>query len=49
MQEMRVRSLGHEDRLVEETAAHSNIPAWTILWTEEPGGLQSTGHRESDT
>ena len=24
---------------------HSNILAWRILWTEEPGGLQSTGSR----
>ena len=25
----------------EGTAAHSSILAWRILWTEEPGGLQS--------
>ena len=24
-------------------ATHSSILAWEILWTEEPGGLQSTG------
>ena len=24
-------------------ATHSNILAWRILWTEEPGGLQSMG------
>ena len=24
-------------------AIHSTIPAWKIPWTEEPGGLQSTG------
>ena len=24
-------------------ATHSNILAWRIPWTEEPGGLQSTG------
>ena len=24
-------------------ATHSNILAWGIPWTEEPGGLQSTG------
>ena len=24
---------------------HSSILAWRILWTEEPGGLQSMGHR----
>ena len=28
---------------------HTRILAWTIPCTEEPGGLQSTGHRESDT
>ena len=26
-----------------EIAAHSSILAWRISWTEEPGGLQSTG------
>ena len=26
-----------------EVAAHSSILAWRIPWTEEPGGLQSTG------
>ena len=26
-----------------EMATHSNILAWRIPWTEEPGGLQSTG------
>ena len=30
-------------------AAHSNILAWRISWTEEPGGLQSVDHKESDT
>ena len=41
MQETRVRSLGREDPLEEETATHSSILAWRIPWTEEPGGLQS--------
>ena len=27
----------------------THILAWRISWTEEPGGLQSTGHKESDT
>ena len=27
---------------------HSSILAWRIPWTEEPGGLQSGGHKESD-
>ena len=35
------QSLGQEDPLEEEMAAHSSILAWEILWTEEPGGLQS--------
>ena len=29
-------------------ATHSSIRAWRIPWTEEPGGLQSTGLQESD-
>ena len=29
--------------LEEGMATHSNILAWRILWTEEPGGLQSIG------
>ena len=46
MQEMWVQSLGQEDPLEEETATHSSIFAWKIPWTEELGGLQSTGsHR----
>ena len=43
MQEMLVRSLGWEDLLEKEIATHSSILAWSIPWTEEPGGLQSTG------
>ena len=43
MQEMRVRSLGQEDSLEEEMATHSSILAWEIPWTEDPGGLWSTG------
>ena len=30
-------------------ATHSSVLAWEISWTEEPGGLQSRGHKESDT
>ena len=29
-------------------AIHSSILAWEIQWTEEPGSLQSMGHKESD-
>ena len=34
--------------LEEEMATYSSILAWKTLWTEEPGGLQSTGSQESD-
>ena len=47
--EMRIRFLGWEDPLEESKATHSSILAWKIPWTEEPGGLRSTGHKESDT
>ena len=40
---MWARSLGLEDPLEEETATHSSILAWRLLWTEEPGRLQSLG------
>ena len=43
MQETWVRFLGWEDPLEEGMATHSSIVAWRIPWTEEPGGLQSTG------
>ena len=36
-------SLGLEDPLEEGTATHSSILAWSIPWTDEPGGLQSLG------
>ena len=42
-QETWVRSLSQEDPLEKETATHSGILAWKVPWTEEPGGLQSTG------
>ena len=38
-----VGSLGWEDPLEENMLSHSSILAWRIPWTEEPGGLQSTG------
>ena len=47
MWEIWVRSLGREDPLEKEMATHSSILAWRILWTEELGGLQSMGHKES--
>ena len=38
-----VQSLGWEDALEKEMATHSSFLTWRISWTEEPGGLQSTG------
>ena len=38
-QEMQVQSLGGEDTLEGQMAAHSSVLAWEIPWTEEPGGL----------
>ena len=49
MWETWVRSLGRKDPLEKEMATHSSILAWRIPWTEELGGLQSTGCKESDT
>ena len=40
---------GLEDPLEKEMATHSSILAWEILWTEEPGRLQSMGLLESWT
>ena len=46
MQEVWVQSLGQEDPLEEEMTTRSSILAWRIPWTEEPGGLQSTGSQK---
>ena len=43
MRETWVRSLDQEEALEKEMAPHSSVLAWRIPWTEEPGGLQSTG------
>ena len=43
VQETWVRFLGQEDPLEKGMAAHSSVLAWKILWTEEPGRLQSMG------
>ena len=43
MRETRARSLGWEDPLEKEMETHSSNLAWKILWTEEPGGLESMG------
>ena len=44
-----VGSLGQEDPLEEGMATHPSVLDWRILWTEEPGGLQSLGSKESNT
>ena len=49
MQETWVQSLAQEDALKKGMATHSSILAWRIPWTEEPGGLESMGHKELDT
>ena len=43
---MGAQSLGQEDALEEEMAAHSSIRAWELPWTEGPGGLQYKGPQE---
>ena len=43
VQETQGPSLGQEDLLEKGMATHSNILAWRIPWTEEPGGLQPVG------
>ena len=48
---MLVPSVQHYDSAILEkgTATHSSIFTWRIPWTEEPGGLQSWGGKESNT
>ena len=46
MQEKWFRSLGQEDLLEKEMAAHPSILAWRMRWTEEAGGLQSVGSQK---
>ena len=48
METRRCSSLIREEPLEKEMATHSSILVWKIPWTEEPGGLQSTGLQESD-
>ena len=43
MQKTQVQSLGWEDPLEKGMAPRSSILAWRVPWTEDPGGLQSTG------
>ena len=44
IQETQVRSLGRKDPLEKGMVTHSNILAWRIPRTEEPGGLPVTVH-----
>ena len=39
--ETQAQSLGWEDSPEKGMVTYSSILAWRILWTEEPGGLQS--------
>ena len=49
MQETWVQSLGEEGPLEKEITSHSNILAWRISWTEEPGRLPHPwSHKDSD-
>ena len=43
VQETQILSLSQEDPLEKAMSTHSNILAWEIPWTAEPGGLQSMG------
>ena len=44
-----IQSLDRENPLEKGMATHSSILAWRIPWTQEPGGLQSTGVTKSQT
>ena len=48
MQETRAKPLGREDSLEKEIATHSNIFAWRTPRTEELGGYNTGGRKESD-
>ena len=49
MQKTWIQSLGQEDPLEKGMATHSNILAWRIPGTEEPGGLPSIKLKDPDT
>ena len=49
VQETQVQSLSWEDPLEKGMPTHSRVLARRIPWTEEPGGPQSMGRKESDT
>ena len=43
VQETQVQPQGREDPPEKGIATHSDVLAWRIPWTEEPGRLQSMG------
>ena len=45
--ETRAQTLGWKDHLEDENGNPLQILAWGIPWTEEPGGLQSTGSQRA--
>ena len=45
VQGTQVRFLGQEDPLGKEMGTHSNVLAWEIPWTEEPGRLSLCGRK----
>ena len=45
---MQVRSLGEKDSVEKGMATHFGILAWSIPWTEEPGGRQSMRSQRVD-
>ena len=47
MQETQLQFLDLEASLEEGMTIHSTVGVWRIPWTEEPGGLQSIGGKES--
>ena len=44
--ETQVQSLGWEDPLEKGMTTHSNVLAWRITWTEEPGELEHMGSQK---
>ena len=43
---MWVLALAHDNHLEKEMATCFSTLAWKLPWTEEPGGLQSTGSQK---
>ena len=48
VQKMQILYLGQEDPLEEEVTIHSSMLAWTVPWTEEPGGYSPWGCKGLD-